>query len=59
VFCMYVHQHHLLVLDVCSVVPVVAELEERIRKGQKVYLHWCALGCRGGFLISAITMCLQ
>lgn len=26
----------------CSVVPVVAELEDRIRKGEKVYLHWCA-----------------
>lgn len=27
---------------ICSVVPVVAELEERIRRGEKVYLHWCA-----------------
>lgn len=27
----------------CSVVPVVAELEERIRRGEKIYLHWCAL----------------
>lgn len=33
----------MLLRSSCSVVPVVAELQDRVRRGEKIYLHWCVL----------------